>query len=84
MSESGTKRTSMGCQSMSAFGDKADNKCSGRAFPLLTLIDIPFGETSTAYSLPISIRLIIFLTAASAWQVLGLDIAGPGHPETGV
>ena len=41
MSEFGTKRTSMGCQSMSAFGDKADNKCSGRAFPLLTLMRHP-------------------------------------------
>jgi uncharacterized protein (DUF1330 family) len=28
--------------------------------------DVPFDETSTAYSLPISVRLIIFLTTASA------------------
>jgi hypothetical protein len=36
MSPFSTKRTSMGCQSMSAFGGLADNKCSGRAFPPMT------------------------------------------------
>ena len=49
---------------------------AGRALALRSI--------AVPYSLPISIRLIISLTAASVWLVLALDIAGPGHPETGV
>ena len=33
----GTELTSRGDRAMSAFGGIADNKCSGRAFPLMTL-----------------------------------------------